>query len=431
VDVTVRASSVLALGELFGATSLAPSLADSAHGNKAGLNISTGPHIAQQKSAYMNGNASPNNSRGSMAGGTSRGSDPSSLGFNSPTPFGVSMNSPTHGQMQNQSNGRETRVPTPAAFGAFGASTMHLEKPQDNQDNGSGIGSTHVMFEGKKVAMLSVEQMELLEVELLLATQLLESCTDGSVLVRREAVIALSKFVILPHHITCIKLVANGLLLETQGNKQGSSGKSAGFGSNLGSVSTAQLSGKGPLPQDEAPVSTGPGIGSVSGKGGLASASAPVLTALNARVAEDGAQEVKTSALSDPWQLTLSQSQSIVDRLAQYLACVGYPALSDRNAPSTPSNLNTFPAGPGTYASTTEMRQPIPMLPNQGPTFGGNERLGNWRVTPPAAFTGETTHMIVCVCMYVCKYLCILFVCSCVRIYEVCMYGMSAYVCVW
>ena len=391
---------MLALGELFGATSLAPSLADSAHGNKAGLNISTGPHIAQQKSMYMNGNASPNNSRGSMAGGggTNRGSDPASLGFNSPTPFGVSMNSPTHSQMQNQSNGREARVPTPAAFGAFGASTMHLEKPTDNQDNGSGIGSTHAIFEGKKVAMLSVEQMELLEVELLLATQLLESCTDGSVLVRREAVIALSKFVILPHHITCIKLVANGLLLETQGTKQGSSGKSAGFGSNLGSVSSAQLSGKGPVPQDEAPVSTGPGIGSVSGKGGLASASAPVLTALNARAAEDGAQEVKTSALSDPWQLTLSQSQSIVDRLAQYLACVGYPALSDRNAPSTPSNLNTFPAGPGTYASTTEMRQPIPMLPNQGPNFGGNDGARDWRVTPPAAFPGEIMHMIVCVC---------------------------------
>jgi hypothetical protein len=49
----------------------------------------------------------------------------------------------------------------------------------------------------------------------------LESCTDGSVLVRREAVIALSKFVILPHHVSCIKLVAKGLLLEARGSEAG------------------------------------------------------------------------------------------------------------------------------------------------------------------------------------------------------------------
>lgn len=427
VDVTVRASSVLALGELFGATSLAPSLADSAHGSKAGMTMSSGgPHNVQQKSTYMNGSASPSNSRGNMGGGSSRGPDPILVGYNSPTPFGVSMSSPTHAQMQNQSTGRETRVPTPAAFGAFGASTMHLEKPQDHQDNGSGIGTTHAMFEEKKVALLSVEQMELLEVELLLATQLLESCTDGSVLVRREAVIALSKFVILPHHITCIKLVANGLLLETQGNTQSHSSKSAGFGANLGSVSSAQLSGKGPVPQDEALNGIGPGIGTVSGKGGLASASAPVLSALNTRAGDDGTQEVKSTTLSDPWQLSLSQSQSIVDRLAQYLNCVGYPALSDRNCSSAPSNPGSFPAGPGSssYASTTEMRQPIPKLPNQGPNFAiNNDGARDWRAAPPATFVGT-----ICICLYVC--MCVhvlahlyLYMLMCVRMYvNVCMY---------
>ena len=43
------------------------------------------------------------------------------------------------------------------------------------------------------------------------ATQILESCTDGSVSVRLEVVYALSKFFVLPAHIDCIKVVARAV----------------------------------------------------------------------------------------------------------------------------------------------------------------------------------------------------------------------------
>ena len=67
----------------------------------------------------------------------------------------------------------------------------------------------------------SIEQHELMESELQLALQLLEKCTDGSVLVRREAVIALSKFVFLPTHVHCLILIARALI-DSSEDKQAS-----------------------------------------------------------------------------------------------------------------------------------------------------------------------------------------------------------------
>jgi len=53
-----------------------------------------------------------------------------------------------------------------------------------------------------------VQQQQLRESEQELAMQILESCTDGSVVVRKEALIALSKFFALPAHASSIRLVA-------------------------------------------------------------------------------------------------------------------------------------------------------------------------------------------------------------------------------
>lgn len=51
--------------------------------------------------------------------------------------------------------------------------------------------------------------LELSQVELQLAVQILESCTDGCAVVRREAVIALARFIFLPVHYPCMKLVVS------------------------------------------------------------------------------------------------------------------------------------------------------------------------------------------------------------------------------
>lgn len=59
-----------------------------------------------------------------------------------------------------------------------------------------------------------VEEKVLEESELQLALQILECCTDGSVMVRLEAVYALSKFFIQSSHIDCIKLVAKEIYLK-------------------------------------------------------------------------------------------------------------------------------------------------------------------------------------------------------------------------
>ena len=61
-----------------------------------------------------------------------------------------------------------------------------------------------------------VEDRVLEESELQLALQILECCTDGSVMVRLEAVYALSKFFIQSAHIDCIKLVAKAIFIKNQ-----------------------------------------------------------------------------------------------------------------------------------------------------------------------------------------------------------------------
>jgi hypothetical protein len=60
-------------------------------------------------------------------------------------------------------------------------------------------------------ANLTEQIKRLLETELLLAIQLLDSCTDGCVMVRKEAVTALNKFISLPVHVECAKIVVSEL----------------------------------------------------------------------------------------------------------------------------------------------------------------------------------------------------------------------------
>lgn len=70
---------------------------------------------------------------------------------------------------------------------------------------------THGHLFSDQNANLNEQVKRLLETELLLAIQLLDSCTDGCVMVRKEAVTALSKFALLPVHVDCIKMVVSEL----------------------------------------------------------------------------------------------------------------------------------------------------------------------------------------------------------------------------
>ena len=57
----------------------------------------------------------------------------------------------------------------------------------------------------------SMQERDLREAELQLVWQILDCCTDGSITVRLEAIYALSKCLILPAHIDCIKMVARAV----------------------------------------------------------------------------------------------------------------------------------------------------------------------------------------------------------------------------
>lgn len=84
--------------------------------------------------------------------------------------------------------------------------------PSGACSGGSGGGSYEAS--GPSLAVINEIRM----VELQLAIQILESCTDGSALVRHEATIALSRFVFLQFHKSCLKAVISSLGRERFGS---------------------------------------------------------------------------------------------------------------------------------------------------------------------------------------------------------------------
>ena len=77
------------------------------------------------------------------------------------------------------------------------------------------------------------------QAELLVALQILEGCTDGSPLVRRECVIAISKFISFSTHLTIIKAIAKFLML--QHTKFDGDKESGGVEYEVGATQMAEL----------------------------------------------------------------------------------------------------------------------------------------------------------------------------------------------
>ena len=86
-----------------------------------------------------------------------------------------------------------------------------------NQADGITSGFTA----GSEVMGGAEQQQILLEREQELAIQILESCTDGSVIVRKEALIALSKFVSVPAHTSCSSIVVSEMMRLSSRNSSG------------------------------------------------------------------------------------------------------------------------------------------------------------------------------------------------------------------
>ena len=335
------------------------------------------------------------------------------------SPFGVSAAAlSAHGQSQvqglrSQSDGL-SNTPSSLESSTFGSVNDNNPIPSFSLSDPTFLGcsSTQNVFQRKKVVALSGEQMELLEAELLLAMQLLKSCTDGSVLVRREAVIAISKFIVFPHHMACMKLVASGLLMETTG--AASYDKARASWNSTAASSASQIPGK----------SAHGGVGNdvkekdlmasnVTGSGTLGSNSARSLSGgggvsthhgnnISSKLNESLQNQGKSVPPSDPWHLSLSQTESIVDRLAEYLQCGGYSSTPDMTCNVNSNSTSIFAKLPennttATATSTSnsvEMRQPVPKLPSQ---ISGNNGINplmrdtaiDKKLIPPVPPIGE------------------------------------------
>jgi hypothetical protein len=161
-DPTVRTAAVLALGELFGASALNTSSSAAAGGGGGGI------HTPSGSSGMLTPGSRP--IRKTLSSSTSK-DDFSFLGGGGGGGVGA------------------------------GGDVSH------STNNGGAPG-------------LDVEERILEESELQLALQILECCTDGSVMVRLEAVYALSKFFTQSAHIGCIKVVAKAIYLKNLEKQQ-------------------------------------------------------------------------------------------------------------------------------------------------------------------------------------------------------------------
>ena len=444
----MRAASILALGELFGASTLAPSLAESAQNTtnapsavnighsmpKGFLGKPSTPSLASMSSSSMGGGMTmlpPGFSRPHPSPSPSSSSSSSSV---TASPFGVSaaaLSAHGHNQVQGQRSQLEglNDAPSSIEFSAFGSANDNnpISSSSLSDSSNAGCSNSNNMFQGKKVILLSGEQMELLEAELLLAMQLLKSCTDGSVLVRREAVIAISKFIVFPHHMSCMKLVASGLLMESTGAASYEKAKTSW--NSTASSTTVQMPGKSThgsvgndLKEKEMMTSSAIGSGTVgsnsarslSGGGGGGVVSTHHSNNISSKLSENLQNQGKNVSSSDPWHLSLSQSESIVDRLAQYLQCGGYSSTPDMTCNVNANSTSIFAKLPDNNSSATatatgivaaiatsvEMKQPIPKLPSQ---ISGNNGINTLmrdtsmdkKLIPPVPPIGEWKYCVV------------------------------------
>jgi len=178
---------------------------------------------------------------------------------------------------------------------------------------GEFFGASNVVQNQHQGGFELVDPRELRESELKLALQLLECCTDGCIKVRRETIVSLSKFVILPAHLPCFIVITRMLLkfnvrfLFTQSHDQSPSPSAA---SNAPAVITGSSSAAAP----SQPVAS----------------TAPILTATSIPLAH--AQ--RPQELIWPWNIAEAQTHEMVEEIKLYLATQGI----GRTPPGSPSS---------------------------------------------------------------------------------------------
>lgn len=179
----VRAAVVSSLGELFGASQ---------------GNLTQGINSTATPTYHGNSSALPMKQNSGL--GSGMGMPPPLSADN--YPFGMTR-LPSPGIIGTNSSGRmPPPVPLTAlrSMGSLGAQGTTSNPDCQNPSPGSPLKATHIN-------RAAVEQLELRRSELQLALHILDRLNDGSAMVRREAVIALSKFFLVPIHWPCIKLV--------------------------------------------------------------------------------------------------------------------------------------------------------------------------------------------------------------------------------
>lgn len=155
-----------------------------------------------------------------------------------------------------------------------------------------------------------------------LALQILDSCTDGSVVVRREAIIALSKFIFLPTHIDCIVVIAKGL-------KSQKTSQENEFQNSINNSGISELS-KSNLAYLDKQLKINTSSSSFINDSRRTPSPSP-------NIMDDVSEDDKSHLNPYPWILLPTQSESIIEMVQKYLERLGIGLDSIRD-----NNQNVF-----------------------------------------------------------------------------------------
>lgn len=160
-----------------------------------------------------------------------------------------------------------------------------------------------------------VDPRELRETEMQLALQILDCCTDGCSAVRYESIVALSKFVILPAHIPCFAIITRSLIKLKVIDPPTKTKVSFSFGPGIG---TGSKPSSPPLPT---PGKSG-GSSNPYGSNSKGPSPDPIVGASNSNNQNDNSNGGNVESVF-PWNLSSSQTQSLVDEVRAYLETQG------------------------------------------------------------------------------------------------------------
>ena len=223
----------------------------------------------------------------------------------------------------------------------------------------------------------------IIEEEMSIVLEILNSCSDGSVMVRREAVIGLAKFMEQSYHKQCIKLIAKGLRQAVYPSSQQYNGNVANPVPNQSMPHNSDLK---PIPHTSSSLPIHPDGGG-GGGGNLHNSIEPNTPYYNTTHSNTNYYHIY------PWNLSPSQIEAITHIVRTHLEDSGFGAFNSKpnfRPTNNTTTTNNISANNNNNSSGNISDQ---YFGSGGPVTPNNKGFGPYAASSPYSNLGSTTNI--------------------------------------